>query len=105
MSIVLKNYGQLEETVPSTPPAAPVVKEKEAVKGEADNDLVPRDILSPAGANSQIERDKYVVDWDGPDDPQKPTNWSSRKKWKNLLIVNTITLITQVVPIATLAIV
>ncbi|KAG8916460.1 hypothetical protein FRC02_003813 [Tulasnella sp. 418] len=25
--------------------------------------------------------DAEVVDWDGPDDPENPLNWSYRKKW------------------------
>lgn len=31
--------------------------------------------------NKEEERDPNVVDWDGPDDPQNPMNWSSYRKW------------------------
>jgi hypothetical protein len=38
--------------------------------------------------------DKYVVNWDGDQDPDNPLNWTLKKKWKNLTIVSLITLIT-----------
>ncbi|XXG98917.1 hypothetical protein Hte_005248 [Hypoxylon texense] len=30
------------------------------------------------------EHDPNVVDWDGPDDPENPANWTDRKKWLNI---------------------
>lgn len=38
---------------------------------------------------------KFTVDWEE-NDPLKPTNWTTRKKWKNLWIVSAITFITYV---------
>lgn len=38
--------------------------------------------------------DPNVVDWDGPDDPRKPLNWPSKKKWKNVFTISTLTLLT-----------
>ena len=32
-----------------------------------------------------------VVDWDGPNDPQNPMNWSSTHKWAIIALVSTIT--------------
>jgi hypothetical protein len=37
---------------------------------------------------------KYIVDWDGEDDPLKPLNWTDRKKWTGMAIVSAITFIT-----------
>ena len=37
-----------------------------------------------------------IVDWDGPDDPQNPKNWSYRKKWASTIIVSMFTLISPV---------
>ena len=37
---------------------------------------------------------KYIVDWDGDHDPDNPLNWSAKKKWRNLVIISSITLIT-----------
>jgi MFS transporter, DHA1 family, multidrug resistance protein len=33
-----------------------------------------------------------VVDWDGPDDPENPQNWSDRKKWAITLLLCALTL-------------
>lgn len=38
--------------------------------------------------------DPNVVDWESPDDPARPLNWSAAKKWKNVLVVSTLTLLT-----------
>lgn len=43
-------------------------------------------------ATSQ-EHDPNLVDWDGPDDPMNPMNWSAKKKWSNIFILSTITLL------------
>ncbi|KAK1689911.1 major facilitator superfamily domain-containing protein [Colletotrichum godetiae] len=40
------------------------------------------------GANVPI-----VVDWEGEDDAEKATNWSVSKKWVNVLLISTLTLI------------
>ncbi|RDX43808.1 MFS polyamine transporter [Lentinus brumalis] len=37
-----------------------------------------------------------VVDWEGPDDPQNPKNWSLKKKWAATLIVSAFTFISPV---------
>ncbi|KAI0788016.1 MFS polyamine transporter [Fomes fomentarius] len=37
-----------------------------------------------------------VVDWDGPDDPQNPKNWSKKKKWAATVIVSAFTFISPV---------
>ncbi|CAO1627991.1 unnamed protein product [Parajaminaea phylloscopi] len=29
-----------------------------------------------------------LVDWDGPDDPENPMNWSAKKKWVNTICLN-----------------
>lgn len=39
--------------------------------------------------------DPDVVDWDGPDDPKNPQNWSSLHKWTLIGLVSTITFITS----------
>ena len=35
-----------------------------------------------------------TVDWDGPDDPEHPLNWSKRRKWPIITCVLIIVLIT-----------
>jgi hypothetical protein len=44
------------------------------------------------------DRDTNVIDWDGPDDPQKPVNWPARKKWTNIILVSALTMLTWVLP-------
>jgi hypothetical protein len=39
---------------------------------------------------------RFIVDWDEPDDPANPLNWSPTRKWVNMGIVSAITLITYV---------
>ncbi|ORY09290.1 major facilitator superfamily domain-containing protein [Clohesyomyces aquaticus] len=40
------------------------------------------------------EQDPNIVDWDGPDDPENPQNWTTGKKWGNIAILSAVTLIT-----------
>ena len=40
--------------------------------------------------------DPDVVDWDGPDDPQNPVNWSEKLKWANVAVIASITFLTWV---------
>jgi hypothetical protein len=42
----------------------------------------------------ETEQNRNVVDWDGPDDPENPLNWSQAKKWTNIATISSITLIT-----------
>lgn len=40
------------------------------------------------------ELDTNIVDWDGPDDPQKPVNWPEKLKWANVAVIAAITFLT-----------
>ena len=42
----------------------------------------------------QADQDPNIVDWDGPDDPDNPQNWTAKKKWGIVLPLGLITLIT-----------
>ena len=46
------------------------------------------------------EVDPNIVDWDGPDDPKNPVNWSENLKWANVAVVASITFLTQVIPLS-----
>lgn len=52
-----------------------------------DSELLEKD----AGNKAQ---DGDVVDWDGPDDPENPMNWSNNKKWLNIVLISALTLVT-----------
>ena len=43
---------------------------------------------------NKTEVDPNIVDWDGPDDPQNPINWSEKLKWANVAVIASITFIT-----------
>lgn len=32
-----------------------------------------------------------IVDWDGPQDPQNPQNWTSKRRWTIIILVSAIT--------------
>ncbi|CAG8068321.1 unnamed protein product [Penicillium olsonii] len=42
----------------------------------------------------EIPRDPNIVDWDGPDDPENPLNWTSKKKFGATMSIALITLLT-----------
>ncbi|EIW57767.1 MFS polyamine transporter [Trametes versicolor FP-101664 SS1] len=48
------------------------------------------------GETRSTEEDLLIVDWDGPDDPRNPKNWSYKKKWAATLIVSAFTFISPV---------
>lgn len=46
-------------------------------------------------------QDPNVVDWDGPDDPENPLNWSLKKKGILITSISVITFLTLVVSLRT----
>ena len=46
---------------------------------------VAQDITLGGG---QEEKDSHIVDWDGPDDPQNPRNWSKAFRITHVLLVS-----------------
>jgi hypothetical protein len=36
-------------------------------------------------------QDPNIVDWEGPDDPENPLNWSASKKWSNIAMLSFLT--------------
>lgn len=47
-----------------------------------------------AKEGEEAPRDPNIVDWEGPDDPQNPMNWTASKKWANIAILSFLTLLT-----------
>ncbi|KAI4090225.1 MAG: hypothetical protein L6R37_007924 [Teloschistes peruensis] len=50
--------------------------------------------LSAAQERKEEPQDPNIVDWDGPDDPEKPTNWSAGRKYGIVAIISFITFLT-----------
>ena len=38
--------------------------------------------------------DANIVDWNGPNDPEKALNWTNKKKWSNVAIISSVTFLT-----------
>ncbi|KZT02454.1 MFS polyamine transporter [Laetiporus sulphureus 93-53] len=51
---------------------------------------------SKAATNPENEPDILIVDWDGPDDPANPRNWSTRTKWAAAATVSAFTFISPI---------
>lgn len=62
-------------------------------KGIQINDDLERGLVH---TDSSIDSPNIVIDWNGKDDPEMPLNWPQSKKWKNLLTVAVLTLLTCV---------
>jgi hypothetical protein len=43
---------------------------------------------------AQEENDPNLVDWDGPDDPENPMNWTTTRKWAAISVISGITFLT-----------
>ncbi|KAF8876578.1 MFS polyamine transporter [Infundibulicybe gibba] len=46
--------------------------------------------------SSDDNSDDIIVDWDGPEDPQNPKNWSYQRKWAATLVVSSFTFISPI---------
>ncbi|KAF5865391.1 hypothetical protein ETB97_004208 [Aspergillus alliaceus] len=53
-------------------------------------------ILSETEKSNKSQQDPNLVSWNGPDDPDNPKNWPTRKKWGAVLIVSCFTFISPV---------
>ncbi|RDW67661.1 hypothetical protein BP6252_09057 [Coleophoma cylindrospora] len=62
--------------------------------------IAGEDIEKLAGTTENVgplqnaARDDNIVDWDGPDDPEKAVNWPAARKWATILMLATLTLLT-----------
>jgi hypothetical protein len=59
--------------------------EKFEIAKTATNDIKERD--------EQPGEDPNIVWWDSEDDPANPLNWTSLKKWTNIMLISGITFI------------
>lgn len=55
--------------------------------------------VAPTPVETKSEApDANIVDWDGPQDPANPQNWSLRKKWAHIIMVSLFALVTNMAP-------
>ena len=80
----------------SSSPTESTLSERSAagVVARTDHDVEKNPHTNELESDSQPEADPNAVDWDGPDDPALPLNWPARRKWKNLILVSILTLLT-----------
>ena len=50
------------------------------------------DLRQPLSTLALQDKSQKLVDWDGPDDPEKPTNFSRTRKWIITMAMATLTL-------------
>ncbi|KAG2137917.1 MFS polyamine transporter [Suillus clintonianus] len=63
---------------------------------EQDGSQKPRSSTSKQLTLSSSRTDILVVDWDGPNDPLNPKNWSLRRKWTVTIIVSAFAFISPI---------
>lgn len=68
-----------EDGVPHARDAVACSPEKAEPAGEPEK---PREDVADGHDSSPI-----MVEWDGPDDPENPFNWSSRRRWVSTVVV------------------
>ncbi|PSS29845.1 hypothetical protein PHLCEN_2v2660 [Hermanssonia centrifuga] len=75
---------------------------KEKSPKHPDPEAQPDDEIEHAEETEQVEgrtageQDVLIVDWEGPDDPQNPKNWTFKQKWAATAIVSAFTFISPV---------
>ena len=81
--------------VPASPTDSTISKGSDSrVTSDANRDVEKSPQTREFESSQSAEADPYIVDWDGPDDPTKPINWPAMRKWKNLILVSILTLLT-----------
>jgi len=68
-----------------------------AVDTEAQ--VAPISEVETVGTPTKPEaHDTNIVDWDGPQDPNNPRNWTKGKKWAHIIMVSLFALVTNMAP-------
>jgi len=68
----------------------------------AEKAIASPDLESAASKadDSDNNVDPNIVDWDGPNDPANPPNWSGKMRWSHIIVISLLALVTCVWPIA-----
>ena len=65
-------------------------------RGKLGTDLEIGPVDLTDGAKEEKVKDPNIVDWDGPDDPENPLNWTSKRKITATCSIALITFLTYV---------
>lgn len=86
-----------ERGPPHAPSSQTLDLEKDIEKADTStpNSVHEEALPEPKTAEEQITAtDPNIVDFDGPDDPANPMNWTPMKKWGAIAVVSAITFLT-----------
>ncbi|KAI0059359.1 MFS polyamine transporter [Artomyces pyxidatus] len=73
-----------------------ITNEKSSIAGLDDLESFQPTIIGDTQSAKTNDDNVLIVDWDGPDDPENPRNWSSGQKWGATVIVSVFTFISPV---------
>jgi hypothetical protein len=85
----LDREKQEPDDIPIEPFGAATARDLEAQSEKTDRPPLSR-------KSTRSIKDANLVDWDGPDDPLNPKNWSKGRKWAATLVVSSFTFISPV---------
>lgn len=87
--------GEPSDIDTHTVPVADFQKDLDLERGTRSSGSSEKKGESSSGNEGEKEeKDPNTVDWDGVDDPANPRNWPERKKWRNILVIASITFLT-----------
>ncbi|PCH33985.1 MFS polyamine transporter [Wolfiporia cocos MD-104 SS10] len=89
------DVSTLHEQVPFTSPPDPD-SPLQANNPQNEDSVASPQTLSGQKVPSTSEPDILIVNWDGPDDPENPRNWSTKKKWAAAATVSAFTFISPI---------
>ncbi|KAI7220293.1 MFS general substrate transporter [Hortaea werneckii] len=92
----LPNQGVAEdhEAAKSTDKTSPEAKRQDSSNASINEPLHDPEKGPTTAEQEQEDHDPNIVDWDGPDDPSNPVNWSPTRKWTNIAVLSALTLLT-----------
>ncbi|KAI0636206.1 MFS polyamine transporter [Trametes polyzona] len=89
--------------------ASPTIHDEPGISHpvDASDPSLPENVKARTEKNQSASNDDYdgetgsaneplIINWDGPDDPQNPKNWTFKKKWAATAIVSAFTFISPV---------
>ncbi|KAK5459864.1 hypothetical protein LTS15_003993 [Exophiala xenobiotica] len=88
-----ENAGAMD-AISSTRSSSEVTREQLTIEPGDLEKVMSKHEDADVAVTIQESADPNVVNWDGPDDPEKPLNWPASKKWINIALISSITFLT-----------
>ncbi|KZP33608.1 MFS general substrate transporter [Athelia psychrophila] len=89
------NHGQDNDSIAARSPSPATLNENEQAEDESA-DSSKNEKTGDVVTSTDADNDTLIVDWEGPDDPENPKNWTKRRKWAAVFIVSSFTFISPV---------